>query len=231
MSRRPEDDGTGGGRLNGWSRRKLAARRGASGPPDTAEETPAATVADLSGEPDSVDAEYTASLPPIETIAADSDIKPFLAKGVPASLKNAALRRLWSAAPGVRDYSDPAVDYAWDWNAPGGVPGGGGALSESGVAKMVKNLIGGSRGEDADPAAVTDAVEARKTDAEPGRREAATDAQVPDMDPVPVSIRRTEKRREPDRDGDPDRSRAPEGGRQTVASTVPQRRHGGALPD
>ena len=49
---------------------------------------------------------------------------------------------MWLATPGVRDYSDPAVDYAWDWNAPGGVPGGGGVLSEQGVAKMVKDLIG-----------------------------------------------------------------------------------------
>jgi hypothetical protein len=62
------------------------------------------------------------SLPRVEEITAATDISGFLRKGVPAALRNAALRRAWSADPVIRDFIGPA-DYAWDWNVPGGVPG------------------------------------------------------------------------------------------------------------
>ncbi len=230
MSRPPEDEG-GGGRLSGWSRRKLAARQAEGDPPDIVEDTPAATVADESGEPDGVDAEYIAALPPIETIGDGSDIKPFLARGVPASLKNAALRRLWSATPGVRDYSDPAVDYAWDWNAPGGVPGGGGTLSESGVAKMVKNLIGESRASKDETAPVEDVAEARDAETAPERRDGEPVAAVPETQAPPAAIRRAHKPDERAMGGKTDRQGAPDEGRPAVASIAPPRRHGGAVPD
>lgn len=222
MSRVPEDGDAGAGRLSGWSRRKLAARRSEAGPPDQAvrEETRAPSVADAGSGPDDVDADYIAALPSIETVVQGSDIKPFLARGVPSRLKNAALRRLWSATPGVRDYSDPAVDYAWDWNAPGGVPGGGGTLSECGVAKMVKDLIGGSRAEDEDAAA----------DADPERREPAPEVKAPQKEAAPA-IRRTEKRQEAESGTQPERPRAPEGARSIAASIPPPRRHGGAVPE
>jgi hypothetical protein len=44
------------------------------------------------------------TLPPIATIDAGSDIRAFLAAGVPAGLTRAALRRAWSADPAIRDY-------------------------------------------------------------------------------------------------------------------------------
>jgi hypothetical protein len=62
------------------------------------------------------------SLPKIEELTAESDIAPFLQKGVPAALRNAALRRAWTLDPTIRDFIGPA-DYAWDWNVPGGAPG------------------------------------------------------------------------------------------------------------
>ena len=232
MSRPPEDE-DGGGRLSGWSRRKLAARRaeGEGEPPDIVEETPAATVADETGGQDDVDAEYVAALPPIETIGDGSDIKPFLARGVPASLKNAALRRLWSATPGVRGYSDPAVDYAWDWNAPGGVPGGGGTLSESGVAKMVKNLIGESRASKDVSTPVEDVAEARDAETAPERRDVEPVTAVPETEAPPAAVRRTHKRDERAEGGKTDRQGAPDEARPAVASIAPPRRHGGAVPD
>lgn len=125
-----------GGFLSGWSRRKLAVKREK---PVVVEDEVIEPIEEA--EPDDY-AELIAALPALDDITEGTDIKPFLVKGIPASLKNAALRKLWSATPSVRDYADPAVDYAWDWNAPGGVPGGGGILSESSVAKMVKDLIG-----------------------------------------------------------------------------------------
>jgi hypothetical protein len=59
---------------------------------------------------------------------------------VPAALKNAALRRMWSLDPAIRDYRDLAVDYAWDWNTPGGLPGGGGGVTADGVADLLRDL-------------------------------------------------------------------------------------------
>ncbi|MFX8512285.1 DUF3306 domain-containing protein, partial [Acinetobacter baumannii] len=59
-----------------------------------------------------------ASLPPVESLTPESDLAPFLRPEVPAALRQAALRRLWSLDPTIRDFVGPA-DYAWDYNAAG----------------------------------------------------------------------------------------------------------------
>jgi hypothetical protein len=56
-------------------------------------------------------------LPQIETITAATDLKAFLAPGVPVGLAQAALRRAWTLDPNIRDFVGPA-DYAWDYHAP-----------------------------------------------------------------------------------------------------------------
>src|SRR5258705_9548734 len=43
-------------------------------------------------------------LPPIESITAETDLRAFLAPGVPTELRLAALRRAWVADPKVRDF-------------------------------------------------------------------------------------------------------------------------------
>jgi hypothetical protein len=63
-------------------------------------------------------------LPPIETITAETDIRAFLAPGVPAELRLAALRRAWAADPKVRDFVGLA-DYDFDYNTPGAIAGFG----------------------------------------------------------------------------------------------------------
>ena len=55
-------------------------------------------------------------LPPIESITAATDIRPFLQPGVPADIARAALRRAWSADPRIRDFVGLA-DYDWDYHA------------------------------------------------------------------------------------------------------------------
>ena len=55
-------------------------------------------------------------------------------KGVPEALRNAALRKMWVLDPSIRNYVGEALDYAWDWNAPGGVPGSGGEITEQALA-------------------------------------------------------------------------------------------------
>jgi len=84
--------------------------------------------------------EELASLPPVEALTANSDICAFLRPGIPAALKNAAMRKMWMLTPAIRDHKDIAVDYAWDWSTPGGMSGDGGALDPVRVAKMLREL-------------------------------------------------------------------------------------------
>ncbi|UPY37816.1 DUF3306 domain-containing protein [Sediminicoccus sp. KRV36] len=85
-----------------------------------------------------------ASLPPIETLDASSDFTQFLKPGVPQALRAAALRKAWTADPLIRDYMSP-LDYAWDFNTPGGLPNGfSNVLAETGEAlrKLIAQAIG-----------------------------------------------------------------------------------------
>jgi hypothetical protein len=65
-----------------------------------------------------------ASLPPIESITATTDITAFLRKGVPLELSRAALRRAWESDPVIRDFVGLA-ENAWDFNDPNAMPGFG----------------------------------------------------------------------------------------------------------
>jgi hypothetical protein len=74
-----------------------------------------------------------ASLPSIESIAADTDIIGFLRAGVPAELTRAALRRAWTSDPAIRDFIGIAENQ-WDFNDPNAIAGFGPLVpTESGV--------------------------------------------------------------------------------------------------
>ena len=215
-----------GGFLRNWSRRKLAAKR--ETPVVLEEPVAPAELPDPVPPEDPVDTQAIIdSLPSLDEVTAGFDIKPFLAKGVPAHLKNAALRKMWLVDPAVRDYADPAVDYAWDWNAPGGVPGGGGVLSGQSVEKMVKDLIG----ERSEP----EYGEADKTVAEEtGRpREVAQVTSVEDAgDPNDPAMQQREQASNVPNPADYENPvTEDESSRQLRAAMVPQRRHGGAVPE
>src|SRR5258707_8299326 len=66
----------------------------------------------------------------------------FLRKGVPESLRNAALRKPWALDPAIRNYVNPALDYAFDWNTPGGVPGSSEIGAGMDVARLVSQIMG-----------------------------------------------------------------------------------------
>jgi hypothetical protein len=155
MSREEED-----GFLGRWSRLK---RKAAVPEPDVAS-APEPLSAEAphvvhSSEPVALSAEELAALPRIEDLVEGSDIRAFLRAGVPRDLRNAALRRIWMLTPAIRDYRDPAVDYAWDWNTPGGVPGDGAAPSPERAAEMLRTLLA-PREETAEEASPQDAPEA-----------------------------------------------------------------------
>jgi Protein of unknown function (DUF3306) len=84
-----------------------------------------------------------AKLPPLESITAESDIRAFLAPGVPAELTRAALRRAWSADPKVRDFVGLA-DYDWDFNAPGAMAGFGPLEMTDELRRQVAQMVGRS---------------------------------------------------------------------------------------
>jgi TorA maturation chaperone TorD len=65
-----------------------------------------------------------ASLPPIESIVADSDIRQYLHANVPPELTRAALRSAWAADPAIRDFIGIA-ESQWDFNDPAAIPGFG----------------------------------------------------------------------------------------------------------
>jgi Protein of unknown function (DUF3306) len=82
-----------------------------------------------------------ATLPPIESITATSDVRAFFAPGVPAELTRAALRRVWVTDPTIRNFVGIAENQ-WDFTAPDGVPGFGSLPFTPELRKMVAALIG-----------------------------------------------------------------------------------------
>ena len=82
------------------------------------------------------------SLPKLEDLTETTDITAFLRKGVPEHLRNAALRKSWALDPAIRNYVNPALDYAYDWNTPGGVPGSSEIGAGMDVARLVSQIMG-----------------------------------------------------------------------------------------
>ena len=81
-----------------------------------------------------------ATLPPIESIGAGTDIRAFLQSGVPSDLTRAALRRAWTSDPAIRDFIGIAENQ-WDFAA-GDIPGFGPLKAIDDVRRMVAELTG-----------------------------------------------------------------------------------------
>ena len=81
-----------------------------------------------------------ASLPPIESITAETDIRGFLASGVPSELTRAALRRAWACDPKIRNFVGLA-EYDWDFNAPDSMAGFGPLQITDEVGKMAAQIV------------------------------------------------------------------------------------------
>jgi len=118
-----------------------------------------------------------ASLPPIESIEAGTDVSVFLRPGVPADLARAALRQAWVADPTIRDFVGLA-ENAWDFNAPGGVPGFEPLRAVDDALRLAVQLSGAASGE-----GESDAVEARPADeASPSRESSDPTSPQPQSD-------------------------------------------------
>jgi hypothetical protein len=172
-------------------------------------------------------------LPPIESITATTDIRAFLAPGVPPDLARAALRRAWTADPAIRDFVGIAENQ-WDFNDPNGIPGFGSLGPLDDVRRMVAQVIGDvlDRSEDAAAVAekssavaaadnVSSAAETQESAATEGDLPGPEDAQVsstlapPDSGSGPFAATQQSSPREP---------------AAASAAAPPRRQHGGALP-
>ena len=122
-----------------WSQRKQEAKQPDHDAPTANSDAPSGPVA----ESDVAQEFDLSSLPKLEDLTATTDITGFLRKGVPEHLRNAALRKSWALDPAIRNYVNPALDYAYDWNTPGGVPGSSEIGSGMDVARLVSQIMGG----------------------------------------------------------------------------------------
>jgi hypothetical protein len=140
--------------LSRWSRRKLEVEQDSAEPqhPDETASVPQARPHDEPPEekpdrpdqPDKSDEPVfdIASLPSIESITAETDIRMFFHKGVPAELTRAALRRAWIADPAIRDFKEIAENQ-WDFATGSDLPGFGSLdASADDIRKMVADIFG-----------------------------------------------------------------------------------------
>jgi hypothetical protein len=157
--------------LSRWSRRKrTAAEEGEPAEPAPAEtvagdQPPAETekLSETKSEEKEKKKEEAAEpafdlskLPSLESITAETDIRAFLAPGVPPELTRAALRRVWVVDPKIRDFIEIAENQ-WDFTAPG-VPGFDLSPPTGDIKQMLAHILPKSSGED--PHAMEDVKEA-----------------------------------------------------------------------
>lgn len=132
------------GFLSRWSRLK---REGAPEPRRGAGNLPPPAQPEAPELPDGKSLEeLLAELPRLEDLAPGQSLTAFMQPWVPAAIRNAALQHMWLLDPQIRDYVDPALDYAYDYNTLGGAPGFGAmdtspeAMRE--VAEMFDRALG-----------------------------------------------------------------------------------------
>lgn len=135
------------GFLARWSQRKRDAGKAAERADSDASVPPDASAPPAAASSEAVPSETEPpfdldSLPKLDELTANTDMTVFFRKGVPESIRNAALRKSWALDPAIRNYVNPALDYAYDWNTPGGVPGSGELAPGTDIARMVAQVMG-----------------------------------------------------------------------------------------
>jgi hypothetical protein len=150
--------------LRRWSRRKQAHQLELRDQPasETGEESlrqdeESQTAAEPSSPPTQALVSLPTPVPPIETIGQGTDIRPFLAVGVPEEITRAALRRAWSTDPAIRDFVGLSENF-WEGTAGGSIPGFG-SLTLDEARDLLARLTGPSGEADQqqhDPPTVSD---------------------------------------------------------------------------
>lgn len=191
------------GFLNRWSRLKRAAVEPAKpAAPEAIDETKPSESEEVPFD----HARLEIPLPSLDELKPGDTLVAFMQKGVPEVLRNAALRKMWAIDPMVRDFKSEALDYAWDWNTPGGVPGGGPLGPADQVQEMVEALFRPSAPPE-DPPAQPESLQSaaiQREDEPPAEEETGSIDEPETAEPPQSELKTTE--------------------------TVPKKRHGGALP-
>jgi len=190
-----------------WSRRKRAAAPHAPSRPTAPIEEGVRDAAENAAEPvEAPTSNAPQRLPQVDAIDGGTDIREFLAEGVPTALARAALRRAWASDPAIRDFVGLA-ENAWDFNAPDQIPGFG-TMS----ADEVRRLLAQAK-ETGSASAEAPSLGARA--AEPPPKDVANE------DPTPASEKRVA--------ANPSPAAQLETREPTQSAPAPPR-HGGALP-
>jgi hypothetical protein len=199
-------------------------------PGDDTAQSPGPAEAAASGEPGDFD---PASLPPLESITAETDIRGYFARGVPAELARAALRRAWASDPAVRDFVGLA-ENAWDFNAPETIPGFGPITASDDVAGMMRQLMG--EGPAAEPTAASPphaaSLQTPEIPETLPEQQVALGGQGPASEPASEQLSGRQAD-ETDQSGGPNNdlpATQAEPAAETGVSPLPTRVHGGALP-
>src|SRR3984893_431354 len=206
-----------------WSQRKHEAKQPDQDAPTANSDAPSGPVA----ESDAAQEFDLSSLPKLEDMTATTDITAFLRKGVPEHLRNAALRKSWALDPAIRNYVNPALDYAYDWNTPGGVPGSSEIGAGMDVARLVSQIMGTGESPAEASAPAVDAEDGRGAPAQSSKPEAAQ-APVPEL--PTQAIRLGEEGISVAQNPGTEAVRAGEPEADPAASQQPVRRHGSAKP-
>jgi len=82
-----------------------------------------------------------ASLPSLESITADTDIRGFLQRHVPVDLTRAALRQAWANDPAIRDFIGIAENQ-WDFNDPNAISGFGPMQENDNLQDLLAQALG-----------------------------------------------------------------------------------------
>jgi hypothetical protein len=159
-----------------WSQRKREAKQPNRDAPAAEADVPSVPVAESDAAPE-LD---LSSLPKLEDLTATTDITGFLRKGVPEHLRNAALRKSWALDPAIRNYVNPALEYAYDWNTPGGVPGSSEIGAGMDVARLVAQIMGGGSAAES-PVAAADPGKEPAGDPAPSAEQHAAQVPAPDL--------------------------------------------------
>jgi hypothetical protein len=161
-----------------------------------------------------------ASLPSIDAIGVDTDIRAFLQSRVPAELTRAALRQAWASDPAIRDFIGIAENQ-WNFNDPDAISGFGPLPEGYDVSELLSQTLGG-RDRLAAPLPEMPETSERLSSA-------VTDREATDPGLVPQSADAEFGSMPDDRSGEP---AVPENGQVTEANDRPPnlRRHGSALP-
>jgi hypothetical protein len=231
-----------------WSRRK----RADSQPPastssqEPADRAPKATqntkeTASKDASPAAEPGFDISKLPPIESITAASDIRAFLAPGVPAELTRAALRRAWAADPAIRDFVGLS-ENSWDFNAPGAIAGFGPLEMTDQLRRQIADMVGRSitnepRKESSATQAGTVTPSSVETSAKSAARSSACATQDPEgtsektAEACPETLSRGAANNKVSEQKLPDvAAQHPQGASVAADDAVRKRLHGGALP-